>query len=252
MENNVLVIEEEKQLPVMAEQHMRLIEMAVEKDFDIAKLEKLMDLQERFEANQARKSFFLALSLFQSELPEIEKTGKVGFENKDGSFTGYKHATLADIGRAIDPILSKHGLSYRFRQEPKIDPKDQTITLTCILMHRDGHSELTQMSAYADTSGKKNPIQAIASTRTYMQRYTVTDILGLTFVEHDDDGQGGGEPQETAQPNFYPQGDFDKNFQKWEEVILSGKKTADDVITVINKQNFLLTDDQLSKINGVK
>ena len=251
-ENEVLVVEQENKLPAITQPHMRLIEIAVEKGADIVQLEKLMDLQDRYEAKEARKSFFKAFSGFQSKLPEIEKTGKVGYANKDGSFTGYKHSTLAEIGRATSPILAEFGLSYRFQQLPRTEQGDQSITVVCILSHEDGHEERTQMTGFPDTSGKKNSIQAIASTRTYMQRYTLTDALGLTFVEEDDDGKGGDPVIENLAPNFYPQDDFNKNFPQYEKVILSGKKTASDVIGVINKQNYLLTDEQLSKINGVK
>ena len=247
--------DQQSSLPVMAQPHMRLIEIAVEKGADIVQLEKLMDLQDRFEAKQARKAFFDALSGFQSKLPKIEKTGKVGYENKDGSFTGYKHSTLADIGRATAPILAEFGLSYRFQQLPRTDPKDQSITLVCILTHKEGHEERTQMTGFADTSGKKNAIQAIASTRTYMQRYTLTDALGLTFVEEDDDGQGGALTsieQPSSQPKLYDDETFNKNFSTWENAIKSGKKTPEAVVGVLNKNGFTLTEAQLSKIYGVK
>lgn len=257
-ENNIVTVEE-KNLPTMAAPHMRLIEIAVQKGADIAQLEKLMDLQDRYDAKEARKSFFSAFSGFQSDLPEIGKTGKVGYANKDGSFTGYKHSTLADIGRAVAPILSKYGLSYRFEQLPRTDPKDQSITLVCILSHKDGHEERTQMTGFADTSGKKNAIQAIASTRTYMQRYTLTDALGLTFVEEDDDGIGGAAPVEQNSDNqqeqthkFYDDETFNKNFPAWESAIKSGKRTPEAIVAIINKNNIQLSDQQLNKIYGVQ
>jgi hypothetical protein len=55
-----------------------------------------------------------------------------------------------------------------------------------------GHSELTKMTAPSDTSGQKNSIQAIASTITYLQRYTLLAATGLTTKDMpDDDGKGG-------------------------------------------------------------
>ena len=44
MSNSELVTQEQSSLPVMAQPHMRLIEIAVEKGADITQLEKLMDL----------------------------------------------------------------------------------------------------------------------------------------------------------------------------------------------------------------
>lgn len=48
------------------------------------------------------------------------------------------------------------------------------------------------MSASADTSGSKNSIQAIGSTITYLQRYTLFSILGLASTDDDDGNMTGG------------------------------------------------------------
>ena len=45
------------------------------------------------------------------------------------------------------------------------------------------------MSAPADTSSQKNSIQAIASTVTYLQRYTANALLGLAAVDMDTDSR---------------------------------------------------------------
>lgn len=234
--------------------HMRLIELAIEKGADIVHLEKLMDLQDRYEAKHARKAFFKAMAGFQSKLPEIQKNGKVNYENSNGSSTNFKHATLSDIGQALSPHLSEFGLSYRFEQAPRTDPKDQSITLYCIVSHELGHQEQTQMSGFADTSGKKNAIQAIASTRTYMQRYTLTDAFGLTFTEEDNDGAGGSKFSDNSDgttEKLYDNELFEKNFPAWESKIKAGKK-PDSIVEVLNKNGFTLSQDQLNKIYGVK
>ena len=43
------------------------------------------------------------------------------------------------------------------------------------------------MTAPPDGSGKKNQIQQIASTVTYLERYTLFAILGLASADQDDD-----------------------------------------------------------------
>jgi hypothetical protein len=163
--------------------HMRLIELAVTGGADINQLEKLMDLQDRHEAKEARKSFFEALSLFQSKIPTIKKTGLASFQTKSGR-TEYSYAKLDDIARVIRPSLRDSGLSYRYEQN-----NDKTlITLKCIVTHKDGHSEATEMSGFSDATGSKNPIQQIASTISYLRRYTLTGALGVTVGDEDDDG----------------------------------------------------------------
>ena len=92
----------------------------------------------------------------------------------------------------MNPVLAEYGLSYRYRSEQE----GASIRVTCVLSHRDGHAEETTLSGGADNTGNKNSIQAIASTLTYLQRYTLKLALGLADSGGDDDGRaaGGEEP----------------------------------------------------------
>lgn len=155
-----------------------MISRAVESGANIEVLTKLMDLQERFEKNNARKAFDAAIASAKAEIPVIVKN-KTGHNNK-------RYADMAALAHVVDPILSKHGLSYRFRSE-----QTDRISVTCVMSHKDGHSESNTLSAGADTSGNKNAIQALGSTLTYLQRYSLTQALGLAASE-DDDGKASG------------------------------------------------------------
>lgn len=146
--------------------------------------EKLMGLQERWEKNQARKAFDNAMSEAKSEIPVIIKNREVDFTSPKGR-TNYRHEDLAGIARIVDPILSKHGLSYRFRTTSNLN---EPVSVTCVISHRDGHSEENSLSAGRDETGNKNSIQAIGSTITYLQRYTLKAALGLS-ASNDDDGK---------------------------------------------------------------
>ena len=159
-----------------------LLAMAVEQGADLDKLTKLMDLQERWESGEARKAFTVAMTGFKSEPMEILKKKNVSF-----SGTSYNHAELSDITEAIGPALSKHSLSYRWdiRQDSA-----NSITVDCILTHISGHSERVTMSAPPDDSGKNNKIQQIASSTTYLQRYTLLAVTGMSTKGMDDDGRG--------------------------------------------------------------
>ena len=159
-----------------------LLAIAVSQNADIDKLTKLMDLQERFEANEARKAFTVAMTGFKSEPVEILKKKNVSF-----SGTSYNHAELSDITDAIGAALSRHALSYRWdvRQDAA-----NSITVDCILTHIAGHSERVTMTAPPDDSGKKNKIQQIASSTTYLQRYTLLAVTGMSTKGMDDDGRG--------------------------------------------------------------
>lgn len=174
--------------PYSAITPMAMLDRAVEQGAGIEVLTKLMELQERWERNQARKAFGNALADAKAEIPVITKNRTVDFTGKTNVRTNYVHEDLAEIVRVITPILGKHGLSHRFRSS---SPVGEPITVTCIIEHRDGHSEENTLVGPRDESGNKNNIQAIGSTLTYLQRYTLKAALGLA-ASSDDDGQASG------------------------------------------------------------
>jgi hypothetical protein len=59
------------------------------------------------------------------------------------------------------------------------------IVVTCILS-KGGYREENSLPGPADTSGSKNPIQAIGSTVTYLERITLKAALGLSATDDDD------------------------------------------------------------------
>lgn len=185
--SNVVAMNEPAELTVMTP--MDMLNKAVAQGANIDVLEKLMGLQERWEANQARKSFDEAMAAAKAEIPTIVKNREVDFTSSKGR-TNYRHEDLAEIARTVDPILSRHGLSYRFRVTSNVN---EPVSVTCILSHRAGHSEETTLSAGRDDSGNKNSIQAVGSAITYLQRYTLKAALGLAAAS-DDDGNATDEP----------------------------------------------------------
>lgn len=164
---------------------MQMLQAAIINKMDPQTIKDLMDLRDRWEATEARKSFTVAMTGFKSEPLEILKKKKVSFETQAGT-TSYSHAELSDITDIVGPALAKYELSYRWdvRQEAT------QITVECILTHAAGHSERVVLTAQADTSGKKNAIQQVASTITYLERYTLLAITGMSTKEMDDDGHG--------------------------------------------------------------
>jgi hypothetical protein len=163
---------------------MEMLNTALTRGADVTVLEKLMGLQERWEANQARKAFDAAIAAAKGEIGPIVRNA-TGHNEK-------RYADFAAIARTVDPVLTKHGLTYRFRTE-----QTDRINVTCILSHKDGHSETTTLAGPPDGSGSKNAIQAIGSTLTYLQRYSLVQMLGLAS-SNDDDGRAANPPADAA------------------------------------------------------
>lgn len=160
----------------------QLLTLAVDKDLDVEKLSKLMDLQRQWQAEQNRKAFFESFIEFQTECPDIRKTKGVAFK-ENGPVT-YHYAPLSDIVRQIKPVEKKHGFSHRWEFN---DNKDE-IKVTCLLTHRDGHTERTTMQSGVDNSPGKNSIQGRGSAIEYLKRYTLIGALGLSTTDSDVDG----------------------------------------------------------------
>lgn len=168
---------------------MEMLAHAMQRGADLNQLQQLMDLQERWDAKQARKAFDAAISAAKAEIKPIIKNREVDFTSKNGGGrTNYMYEDFAQIAEHVDPILGRHGLSYRHR--PKQDGK--VLSITCVLSHRDGHSEESTLSAGNDESGNKNGIQGIGSTASYLQRYTLKLALGLAAAKDDDGRKSGG------------------------------------------------------------
>lgn len=237
-------------IAVQESQYLPLIQMCIEKGTELVQIEKLMDLQERHEANEARKQFNFAMSIFQSSLPVIEKNGLVNYTSSKGT-TNYDYAKLEDIAHAIKPALKASGLSYRWIQEQS----EGKIKVTCIVTHINGHIESSSLIGFPDTSGGKDPMKAMASAISYLRRYTLTGLLGIVVGGEDDEGGAGGfgkaPASSSASPEFYADESFDKTFPKWKELIEDGKKTPDEIIGNGNKRGLVFSPEQLDKINKV-
>src|SRR5690606_26498677 len=148
---------------------------AADPQCDIEKMERLMQMHERFQSRQAEQQYAEALAAMQQELPSIAERGDAA--------NRYTYALWEDINEALKPILAKHGFALSFR----IPRNDKGVEVEGVLSHRAGHSERTSILLPADTSGNKNAVQAVASSVSYGKRYTAGALLNFTTHGEDDD-----------------------------------------------------------------
>ncbi|MBB4063641.1 ERF family protein [Gellertiella hungarica] len=158
---------------------------ALDPNVDIDKMERLLQMQERIMARNAKAAFDAAFADMQKELPVINERG--GIKDRNGNVQS-KYALWEDINEAIKPILARHGFGISFRT----GKRDGHIVVTGVLAHREGHREETEMELPADTSGSKNAVQAVGSSTSYGKRYTAGALLNLTSRGEDDDGHAAG------------------------------------------------------------
>lgn len=179
----------------------QLLQLAMDKGVDLDRLEKLYELQRQWEAHEARKAFTTAMARFKENPPQIVKDKHVEFQTARGT-TEYDHATLGAVCDAIIKGLSAVGISHDWDPDTT-DPK--RIAVTCILTHEAGHEKRVTMHGPPDDSGGKNAIQAMASTVTYLQRYTLFAATGIAAME-DDDGAASGKRSDEKEAPAAPDG----------------------------------------------
>jgi hypothetical protein len=160
---------------------MGMMLAAVQQGATLEQVEKMMDLQERWAKTEAKKAYDSAFSNFKAEAVRIIR----GKDVTDGPLKGKRYAELHDVVNAVTPALSAHGLSSSWKLTK--DEKDW-MEVTCFLRHVGGHEESVSMGGPPDAGGAKNAIQARASTKTYLERYTLKAITGLSEETDDTDG----------------------------------------------------------------
>jgi hypothetical protein len=163
-----------------------LLRAAVDKQADIATLERLAKLYEAAELGQKKAEFNNALAAAKAELRPIVKDQEIGLN----SGKSIRFESMAAIAAVIDPVLAKHGLFAIFPDtEHPEQHEGNRIYVTCRLSHRNGYSIEKTLDGPPDVGQNRNAIQAMGSTMTYLQRYSLRAILGLAVTTEKENKQ---------------------------------------------------------------
>ena len=106
---------------------------ATDASFDVEKMQRLLDMHERIQNNQAKVEFSSAMAAMQCDIPSIAERGK--------AHGNIRYATLEDINDVIKPIMQRYGFAISF----KVEHQQGGIRVTGILMHRAGHRDTRSM-----------------------------------------------------------------------------------------------------------
>lgn len=157
---------------------MALIASAVEHGMSPDQLGKLMDLQERWAANQAAEAFAAALTEFQKTCPSIHK----GRTTTDGK----AYASFDDVMRVAAPRLAAVGLCVSFDVEQV--PESKMLNIVTILRHGI-HEHRTRFSCPVPEM-RVNETQRMGAALSYAKRYGLCAALNLVVTDEDSDGSG--------------------------------------------------------------
>lgn len=114
-----------------------------------------------------------ALAAFQSEVKQPEKSA-------DNPFFKSKYVPLESVVEAINTYGPKHGLS--FTQWPHVNEQGR-VGVSTLLMHASG--EWIQYDPVF-MKAEKETAQAAGSVVSYLRRYALSAIFGITSDEDDD------------------------------------------------------------------
>lgn len=159
---------------------------------DVAKMERLFQMHTEMRARQAETEFNAAMSAAQAELEPVGR----GTDNK---FLGTKYADLAALAQQCTPIVAKHGFGLTF----SATMDNQSVQMTCDVVHSGGHSKRLAMTLPLDIGGKdgksnKTPLQAFGSTTTYGRRYMTLMIFNVATAILDNDGNAPRAPRKSS------------------------------------------------------
>jgi len=158
-----------------------LVRLAIDKNLDVDKLERIIALHNEAKAHAAKAAFFEAFKRLQSELPEIVKRRTVS--KRDGGGLLYKFANLTDIVRVLRPLEQAHGFAHRF----EFAEEGGRLCVTCIVTHVDGHSERSTFTVPATTGQNTSAAQNAGIMQTYGMRYAIIGAYGITTADEDMD-----------------------------------------------------------------
>lgn len=167
---------------------LKMMELAATPEFDVAKLERLAELQRTEAKRQDEKEFSQDFADMQVEIPLV-------VEDKEGN--GSNYATLEKIVATTRQILQKYGFSTSFETETTLNENGKKVgddiimtgyvRVKAILRHKTGITTSTELLVPFDFSGSKknNSAQAMGSAVSYGKRYTLASLLNIATADND-------------------------------------------------------------------
>ena len=165
---------------------VELLRIAVAQGADVDQLTKLMDLQDRWERRLAKRAYDAAMKAFKAESPRITKNSPRQLHHAEGhdrlSTRDARSRLRCGHRRAIKVwhLTPLEGRSGRRVDQGDLHPHART-----------GARRRNHLARLCRHDRQQNSIQAVGSTVTYLQRYTLLAATGLATSDSDDDGRGG-------------------------------------------------------------
>jgi len=188
MSNKSELVHAPENHPAQANESTMMIQMiqraAADPSVDVDKMERLMQMHERFVDRSAAAAFNAAMVRAQRR---IKPVAKKAFNAQTNS----SYAKLEDIDQKISPEYTAEGFSLSFGTADS--PLVGHLRIVCDVMHEQGHTKQYFMDLPLDAAGiagktNKTGVHAHGSTHSYARRYLTMDIFNVVTVNEDNDG----------------------------------------------------------------
>lgn len=164
---------------------------AMSQGANLEQVEKMMDLQERWERREAEKAFREDFAAFRGENVIIPKTKHVD-RGRGGSFN---QAEYDQVCGRLSPALSRHGFGFRHDQRfgvrrvmaEGVENDVGWVWVTCHLEHRKGHTERLELEGPPGDLSVNTPTQNMQTTASYLKRQSLLAITGTATGGEDDE-----------------------------------------------------------------
>lgn len=158
-----------------------LVQMFATGEYSIEQIEKFIELQERHDANQAKKGYHLAMSKARADMG-------VALKRSRNSHTGSSYANLDALIEAARPALSANGFNFSFKPDQSTQGE---VTEHCHVTHAMGHTEIYSVTmpieGIVSNNGKQvvNGAQKVGIAMTYAKRYAFSAATGIATEDAD-------------------------------------------------------------------
>lgn len=183
-----LVVSESKEIAVQ-KSPAELLLATKEMGISIEDLNKVLDLQVRYEELEAKKAYVSAMVEAQKAMPVI-------YEGRKNTQTNSSYSAYKDIIRDAKPIYTEAGLSVSFYEEET--KREDYIKFCADVYHVNGHSKTFKTELPIDDKGPKGTkvkttLHGTKSAFSYGRGILLCNIFNIpTSADVDDDGDGAG------------------------------------------------------------
>lgn len=119
-------------------------------------------------------------------MTEFQKEVKQPFKDKNNPFFKSKYVPLESVVEAITDIAPNHGISFT---QWALNDENGMVGISTLLMHESGEW-IEYDPVFFPTD--KQTAQGAGALMTYLKRYTLSAIFGITSDEDDDGNQASG------------------------------------------------------------